>query len=83
MSGFAVQIKNTWSDYDDIAFDLSLKVELYHSIIPHLTVQSVDGSSPFLSTIWRLQALLERRVAVQITLGKSPTPNDVSKIKTR
>jgi hypothetical protein len=62
LNTIAAQIGNTWSDYDDVAFDLSLQAIIYQPLSPRLTVESVDSSDTVLSsegpggTIWHLQA---------------------------
>ncbi len=58
----AVQVSNWWSDYDDVAFDLSLKAIPYHPAFPRLTLQGAGPAGTFLSadtpagTIWQLQS---------------------------
>ncbi|PWU15125.1 MAG: hypothetical protein C5B50_15870 [Verrucomicrobia bacterium] len=59
----AVQLPNTWgSNYDDVAFDLSLQSLTYHPILPRPTVQCPSASPPIISietplnTIWQIQS---------------------------
>ena len=59
----AVQIGNTWaSDWDDVAFDVSLRAVLYHPVVPRLTAQSAPSGTPLLSveapagTLWQIQS---------------------------
>jgi hypothetical protein len=58
----AVQLNNYWADWDDVAFDLSLKAIPYRPAFPRLTAAGVAGNSTFLSTetsagtIWQLQS---------------------------
>jgi hypothetical protein len=59
----AAQLPNTrGSDYDDIAFDLSLKAVACHPVVPRLTMQCTNVLSPMLSvetptnTVWELQS---------------------------
>lgn len=58
----AAEIGNTWSDYDDIAFDISLKGVMYHPILPCVSLQWSNAVGPILSvespadTIWQLQS---------------------------
>jgi hypothetical protein len=58
----AVAIGNSWSDYDDVAFDLALKVVPYHPILPQLTLRYGGTGNPSISvetapgTIWQLQS---------------------------
>ena len=58
----AVELGNTWSDYDDIAFDLSLKAVVYNPTVTRLTLNYSDPTHPGLTaetapgTIWQLQS---------------------------
>ncbi len=58
----AVQIGNTWSDYDDVAFDLSLEAVPSQAQISKLALQCSASSSPALcaqtsfGTIWQIQS---------------------------
>jgi len=57
----AVEIGNVWSDYDDIAFDVSLKAVLFRPSIPKLTVQHSGQATQLAAetppgTIWRLES---------------------------
>ena len=45
----AVQLANYWSDYDDIAFDVSLKAVTYHPVLPKATLQIGGGTRPTIS----------------------------------
>ena len=62
MNTVAVQMGNTWSDYDDVAFDVSLKAVAYQSTTPNLGVSNTaDGHaslemSAAAGTVWQLQA---------------------------
>ncbi len=57
----AVQLGNWWSDYDIVAFDVSLKAIPYHPILPKLQFQfsnsspSVSVETP-LNSVWTLQS---------------------------
>ncbi|HWV98981.1 MAG TPA: hypothetical protein VNZ64_04735 [Candidatus Acidoferrum sp.] len=59
----AVKLGNTWaSDWDDVAFDVSLRAVLYHPVVPRLTAQNAPSSAPRLSvetppgSIWQIQS---------------------------
>ena len=59
----AVKVGNTWaSDWDDVAFDVSLRAVPYHPVVPRLTAQSAFSSVPRLSvetptgSIWQIQS---------------------------
>jgi hypothetical protein len=59
----AVQLCNYWSDYDDVAFDISLEaVSRQPAVAPSLSLQSTRSAPPLLSastpaaTIWRIQS---------------------------
>jgi hypothetical protein len=61
LNTLAVQIGNTWSDYDDVAFDVSLKAVTYRAFVPNLAVRrSADATELVadtpLGTIWQLQS---------------------------
>ncbi|HZR18336.1 MAG TPA: hypothetical protein VFE51_13670, partial [Verrucomicrobiae bacterium] len=57
----AVQIGNTWSDYDDVAFDVCLKAVASHPIVPRLNLKSGPGAISLsaetpVGSIWQLQS---------------------------
>jgi hypothetical protein len=59
----AVKVGNTWaSDWDNVAFDVSLRAVLYHPLVPRLTAQSAPPGAPRLSvetpagSIWQIQS---------------------------
>ena len=59
----AVKVGNTWAaDWDDVAFDVSLRAVLYHPVVPRLTVQRTLPGAPRVSvespigTIWQIQS---------------------------
>jgi hypothetical protein len=58
----AVELGNTWSDYDDVAFDVSLKAVMYKPLAPQLTLDCTDPAVPAINvqsvpgTIWQLQS---------------------------
>jgi hypothetical protein len=58
----AVQLNNSWADWDDVAFDLSLKAVTYHPTKPRLSVSFPTPLTPRISvetpagTIWQLQS---------------------------
>jgi hypothetical protein len=59
----AVKVGNTWaSDWDDVAFDISLRAVLYHPVVPRLTAQFAPlGASRLLvetpaGSIWQIQS---------------------------
>ena len=59
----AVEVGNTWaSDWDDVAFDVSLRAVLYHPVVPRLTAQSAPPGAPRLlveapaGSIWQIQS---------------------------
>lgn len=59
----AVKLGNTWaSDWDDVAFDISLRAVLYHPLVPRLTAQFTPPDSLRLSvetpagSIWQIQS---------------------------
>ena len=59
----AVKVGNTWaSDWDDVAFDVSLRAVLYHPVVPRLTAQCAPPGAPRLSvetpagSIWQIQS---------------------------
>lgn len=58
----ATQIGNTWSDYDDVAFDLCLTAVFYHPTLPQLSLQNSPASGSSLSaelpagTVWQVQS---------------------------
>jgi hypothetical protein len=61
LNTLAVQMGNVWSDYDDVAFDVSLKAVLFQPSIANLTVQNAGGTMHVAAdtppgTIWRLES---------------------------
>jgi len=57
----AVQIANTWSSWDDVAFDISLKGVSYLPTLPRLRVQVLAGSPQLsvetpINTVWQIQS---------------------------
>jgi hypothetical protein len=59
----AVKLSNGWaSDWDDVAFDVSLRAVQYHPVVPRLAIQSAPPNATQLSvetptgTIWQLQS---------------------------
>jgi hypothetical protein len=58
----AILLGNTWSDYDDLAFDISLKAVPYHPILPRLNFQHSGSSGPAISvetprgSVWSLRS---------------------------
>jgi hypothetical protein len=58
----AVQIGNSWSDYDNVAFDVCLKAVPYHPAAPRVSIQGSVSTPALLSiqappmTIWQLQS---------------------------
>jgi hypothetical protein len=61
-NSIAIQLGNTWSDYDDIAFDLSLKAVRYAPTTPSLVLNYSNSTNPSLTaetvpgTVWQLQS---------------------------
>jgi hypothetical protein len=61
-NSIAVCVSNYWADWDDVAFDVSLKAVLYHPCIPKLSVQLTSSQPPRLSmesapgTVWQIQS---------------------------
>ena len=45
----AVQLNNYWSDYDDIAFDISLKAVIHHPVLPRATLHCSPTNAPVVS----------------------------------
>jgi len=62
INSIAVELGNTWSDYDDIAFDLSLKAVLYSPTTSRLILNYSNSFSPSLTaetgpgSIWEIQS---------------------------
>jgi hypothetical protein len=61
LNTLAVQIGNTWSDYDDVAFDVSLKAVTYRAFVPNLAVRRSADATQLAAdtppgTIWQLQS---------------------------
>jgi hypothetical protein len=59
----AVKLSNGWaSDWDDVAFDISLRAVAYHPVIPRLALQSAPPNATQLSvetpagSIWQIQS---------------------------
>lgn len=59
----AVKVGNTWAaDWDNVAFDVSLRAMLYHPAVPRLTAQRAPSGAPRLSaetpagSIWQIQS---------------------------
>jgi hypothetical protein len=57
----AVQLGNTWSDYDDVAFDISLKTMVYYPNSPHLSLDYSTsmpslGATAAPGTVWQLES---------------------------
>jgi hypothetical protein len=61
-NSIAVQIGNYWSDYDDIAFDISLQGIVRQPHVTSLAVQNAGTGTPTLTveapplSIWQIQA---------------------------
>jgi len=57
----AIQIGNSWSDYDDVAFDVCLKSINYQPLVPRLFIQESGNTFPHIfveasaRSIWQLQ----------------------------
>ncbi len=61
LNTLAVKIGNTWSDYDDVAFDVSLKAVIYRPFVPKLAVQRLADATELAvvtppETIWQIQS---------------------------
>jgi hypothetical protein len=61
-NSIAAQIGNTWSDYDDVAFDISLRAVKYSPGVPALKLQYSKSGTSSLSaetssgTVWQFQS---------------------------
>jgi len=49
MNVIAIQLSNYWSDYDDIAFDVSLKAVMYHPVLPKASLAMSGSNAPSVS----------------------------------